>query len=79
MASTKITGTVTIEGITTKTTGTFKFAALYQFTGDMANMPGHSGFIFTFHRSENAAMRGTWATPAAKKAWKHIGYAAIQF
>jgi hypothetical protein len=80
MAAKKITGTVTIDGVTTETTGTFKFASLYRFTGDIKNLPaGHSGYFFSYHRSEASAFKGTWASPAMKKAWVHVGHAAIEF
>lgn len=66
-----MTGTVTIAGVTTKTTGTFKFASMYR------NSKGQT--FFKFHRTESAAAKGSWDSPAMKKAWALVGSAKIDF
>lgn len=69
-------GTVTIDGVTTETTGTFTYASLYRAIGTSL-YAGET--FFKFHRTEASAAKGSWSSADMKKTWKHVGYAAIQF
>lgn len=48
----------------------FKFASFYRTAGS-------DNFMVKYHRSENAARKGQWDSPAMRSIWTYAGYAPI--